>query len=68
MTEADQRRVSKALQGLEFPATKEQILRYAEERDVHDKTLQGLLALPDVEFATSQDAERSIPQEPEKHT
>ncbi|SDK01132.1 Protein of unknown function [Actinopolyspora mzabensis] len=68
MTDADERRVNKALQGLEFPADKAELIRYAEEREADPRTLRALRALPDGTYGNSDEVERSVPQRPEQET
>ncbi|MFC7342893.1 DUF2795 domain-containing protein [Saccharopolyspora griseoalba] len=68
MTDSDERRVAKALQGAQFPADKEYLIDYAEERGAGPKTLQALQALPDATYANSDEVERAVPQEPDKAT
>ncbi len=66
MTDADERRVGKSLQGLEFPASKENLLAYAQERGAGPKTLRALQALPAGEYPDSAAVERAVPQRPEQ--
>jgi hypothetical protein len=47
MTTRDELRAEKALQGMEFPASKTELIDYATERSATAKTLQALEALPD---------------------
>lgn len=68
MTDADQRRVRKALQGLTFPAAKRTLLTYARDRDADPKTLRALHALPAGEYADNDAVEQAIPQRPEQAT
>lgn len=67
MTDADDRRAGKALQGLEFPANKGQILAYAAERGADAKTLRALRALPQGQFSDNDAVQRAVPQRPEQH-
>lgn len=66
MTERDELRVDKALQGADFPSSREDLLAYARER-VHDspKTLHALAAIPDREYANKDEVISAVPQEPE---
>lgn len=66
MTDADERRVAKALQGLEFPASKENIVAFATERGAHEKTMRALQALPGGSYADSDAVEDAVPQRPEQ--
>lgn len=64
MTDADERRVRKALQGLQFPATKQQMLAYIEERGAERVTDEAVRALPDRTYESADDAQNSVPQRP----
>ncbi|NYH81002.1 hypothetical protein FHR84_004375 [Actinopolyspora biskrensis] len=68
MTDADERRVNKALQGLEFPADKERLLRYAEERQADSRTLRALRTLPEGTYRDSAEVESAVPQRPEQES
>lgn len=65
MTERDELRAAKALQGASFPATKDELLDYARTRAVDQKSLQALAALPSGRFESMDDVTASVPQEPE---
>ncbi|MBE9376047.1 DUF2795 domain-containing protein [Saccharopolyspora sp. HNM0983] len=66
MTKRDELRVLKALQGLEYPATAERILDYAQTRDVDAQTLRALSALPEGEYGSAAEVEQAVPQRPEQ--
>lgn len=66
MTDADDRRVRKALQGVEFPVDKAALIAYAEEREADPRTLRALRALPNREFGSTEDVEQAVPQRPEQ--
>lgn len=66
MTDADERRVRKALQGLEFPADKATLLEYAEDRRADPRTLRALQALPEGTYESSEEVENSVPQRPDE--
>lgn len=66
MTDADERRVAKALQGLEFPADRADIITYARDRDAHEKTMSALFALPPGQYASTDDVEKAVPQQPKQ--
>lgn len=66
MTDADERRVDKALQGLEFPASKEDIVAFAAERGAYEKTMRALHALPAGNYPNSDSVEEAVPQRPEQ--
>lgn len=68
MTDSDERRVAKALQGAQFPAEKQQLLDYAREREAGPKTVQALEALPEGTYGNSDEVEEAIPQQPDKAT
>lgn len=65
MTTRDELRAEKALQGMEFPASKTELIDYATERSATPKTLQALHALPDRQFENKDDVVEAVPQEPE---
>ena len=65
MTTRDELRAEKALQGMEFPASKTELLDYATERSATAKTLQALRVLPDRQFENKDDVVEAVPQEPE---
>ncbi|MDN5635796.1 MAG: DUF2795 domain-containing protein [Brevibacterium sp.] len=65
MTTRDELRADKALQGLDFPASKTELIDYATERSATPKTLQALHALPDRQFENKDDVVEAVPQEPE---
>ncbi|MDO5493639.1 MAG: DUF2795 domain-containing protein [Nesterenkonia sp.] len=65
MTTRDDLRASKALQGADFPASKQALIDYAQSRGVDQKSLQALHALPDREFESKDDVTDAVPQEPE---
>lgn len=66
MTERDEIRIDKALQGASFPAAKAELLEYARAR-VQDspKTLQALDAIPDREYADKDDVLDAVPHRPQ---
>lgn len=66
MTDADERRVGKVLQGMEFPASKADILSYAETREADPKVLRALGALEDRQYGNTSDVEDAVPQRPEQ--
>lgn len=65
MTTRDELRAEKALQGMEFPASKTELIDYATERSATAKTLQALQALPDRQFENKDDVVEAVPKEPE---
>lgn len=65
MTRRDDLRADKALQGADFPASRADILEYAQSRDVDEKSLEALRALPDRQFENKDDVIDAVPQEPE---
>jgi hypothetical protein len=66
MTDRDEIRASKALQGLEFPTSKAKMIAYARERQATEKTLRALKALPDGRYESRDHAAESVPQRPEQ--
>lgn len=64
MTSADDRRVRKALQGMEFPADKDALVDYAAERDEDSRAVQALRALPDGEYENVDQVAHAVPQRP----
>ena len=67
MTDRDDLRVRKALQGMAFPADRTQVISYAMDRgERHEKTLTALQALPDRTFSTADDVVISAPQQPDR--
>lgn len=65
MTLRDDMRANKALQGADFPATKNELIEYAESRGVDQKSLQALRTLPDEQFSSMDAVVDAVPQEPE---
>ncbi len=65
MTKRDELRVEKALQGLEFPASKDQLLDFATDRVGDAETLAALRALPAGQYTSKEDVLAAVPQEPE---
>lgn len=66
MTDSDERRVAKALQGLEFPAEKSALVAYAEERGAAERTLRALESLPEGSYGSSDEVEQAVPQQPDE--
>ncbi|MBA8826003.1 hypothetical protein FHX42_003369 [Saccharopolyspora lacisalsi] len=66
MTDADERRVLKALQGIQFPAAKAQLVAYAEDRGAESKTLRALEALPEGDYSSGEEVEQAVPQRPDE--
>ncbi|PVY96723.1 DUF2795 domain-containing protein [Actinomycetospora cinnamomea] len=65
MTDRDDIRVRKALQGMEFPADRDQVVSYATGRGEDDtRTLAALRALPDRTFSTADDVVDAVPHKP----
>lgn len=65
MTERDELRVRKALQGISFPANPAQLLTYAMDRGADEKTRRALEALPHGIYANIEEVEQAVPQSPE---
>jgi Protein of unknown function (DUF2795) len=65
MTDRDDLRVRKALQGMPFPADRTAVLDYAADRgEVDGRTLSALRDLPDRTFSTADDVVISVPENP----
>lgn len=67
MTSADKRRVRKAVEGASFPASKQDLLTYAEDRDADPRTSQALRAIPDGQYESIDQVESYVPQSPASH-
>lgn len=65
MTKRDEIRVDKALQGLEFPATHEQLVDFATDREADAETLTALRSIPGGQYANKEQVLNAVPQEPE---
>ena len=65
MTARDELRAAKALQGVEFPATKDELIEYASVRGAGEKTLQALRTMPERRFENKEQVVEAVPQEPE---
>lgn len=65
MTARDELRAAKALQGVDFPSSKDELIDYANVRGADSKTMQALLALPDRTFENKDEVVDAVPQEPE---
>ncbi|MEV1295473.1 DUF2795 domain-containing protein [Pseudonocardia sp. NPDC049635] len=65
MTYRDDLRVDKALQGADFPRTRQQVLDYARDRGADEKTLEAMRALPEGTYDNGEQVVRAVPQEPE---
>jgi hypothetical protein len=63
MTDRDDLRVRKALQGMSFPAERQDVLDYVTDRgEQEQRTLNALRALPDRVFSNVDDVVISVPQ------
>lgn len=65
MTDRDDLRAEKALQGADFPSGREDLLSYAQTRDADAKMMQALRTLPDRTYQNMQEVLDHIDQEPE---
>jgi len=65
MTKRDEIRVDKALQGLDFPATREQLIDFATDREADTETLAALRSIPAGDYANKAQVLDAVPQEPE---
>lgn len=67
MTDRDDIRVRKALQGMAFPADRAQVISWVTDRGEGDsRVLTALRALPDRTFSTADDVVISVPQRPDR--
>ena len=62
MTDRDDIRVRKALQGKDFPASRSELIEYATDRDVDQQTLTALSALPAGTYGNADEAEAPTPR------
>ncbi len=65
MTDAEEQRVRKVLQDMQFPATKQQILDYINERGAEQATARTMQELPDGTYASPDEAYAAMPQRPD---
>jgi hypothetical protein len=67
LTDRDDIRVRKALQGMAFPADRTQVISWATDRGESDtRVLTALRALPDRTFSNADDVVISVPQRPDQ--
>ncbi|MEJ2870907.1 DUF2795 domain-containing protein [Actinomycetospora sp. OC33-EN08] len=65
MTDRDDARVRKALQGMDFPASRNDVVAYATDRgEVDEKTLVALGDLPAGDYASVDEVVDAVPQRP----
>jgi uncharacterized protein DUF2795 len=65
MTDRDDARVRKALQGKDFPAERNDLVAYATDRgEIDDATLTALGALPEGDYASVDDVVAAVPHRP----
>ncbi|GAA4849490.1 hypothetical protein GCM10023201_47030 [Actinomycetospora corticicola] len=64
MTDRDDARVRKALQGKDFPADRNDVVAYATDRDVDEKTLTALAALPEGSYGSLDEVLDAVPHRP----
>jgi hypothetical protein len=60
----DTGKIKEALNDLDFPASKEEIVEHARSRGVRRDADQALSALPPAEYANLQEVLRSVPLDP----
>lgn len=65
LTDRDDLRVAKALQGVGFPADRDSLVTYARTRGANPKTLQALETLPDRTYQSMDQVTDALPQQPE---
>lgn len=65
MTDRDDARVRKALQGKDFPAERNDLVEYATDRgEIDDATLTALAHLPEGRYATLDAVVDAVPHRP----
>jgi len=65
VTERDEARVRKALQGKDFPAWRNDLVAYATDRgEVDDKVLAALAELPEGHYTGIDEVLAAVPQQP----
>lgn len=65
MTDRDDARVRKALQGKDFPASRNELVEYATDRgEIDDPTLTALADLPEANYESLEDVVAAVPQRP----
>ncbi|MDL5160212.1 DUF2795 domain-containing protein [Actinomycetospora termitidis] len=65
MTDRDDARVRKALQGKDFPATRDEVVAYVTDRgEVDEKTLVALADLPTGTYGSVDEVVDAVPQRP----
>ena len=65
MTDRDDARVRKALQGMDFPARRNDLVAYATDRgQFDDATLTALASLPEGPYSSLDDIVASVPSRP----
>lgn len=64
MTKEDERRVTKAVQGLQYPASKRQVVDYVRERGGDEKTVRAVQELPEGTYHDSEQIEDAVPHKP----
>lgn len=65
MTDRDEDRTAKALQGMRYPAGRSDLITYAGERGANPKTMQALYSLPDRTYESFAEVAEATHQEPE---
>jgi hypothetical protein len=65
MTDRDEARVRKALQGADFPSTRNDLVAYATDRgEVDEKTLTALAELPAGDYGSMDEVLAAVPHRP----
>jgi hypothetical protein len=65
MTDRDDARVRKALQGMDFPARRNDLVEYATDRGhIDDATLTALAGLPECGYCSIDDVVAAVPSRP----
>lgn len=69
MTDRDDARVRKALQGRAFPASRDELVAYVTDRGESDqRVLRALEALPEGQYRNIDELVAAVPQRPEQAT
>lgn len=67
MTDRDDLRVRKTLQGKDFPAARNELVEYATDRgESDDRVLQALASLPEANYQNIDEVVAAVPQRPER--
>ncbi len=59
----DHKRLADALDGVDYPVSKKQLLAHAEANDADDGTMKALRSMPDTDYASLIEVLRSTPMD-----